>query len=224
MKNLTNILSTKTLSNDLLKKLDTCSFKTLSFDFISIQPIPFVKDEILNSSTHWIITSKNTIKLLLTNYKPNELQHINFYCVGDKTAKIIVDNNLKLVTIALSSAQLANKLVQNDAIKNYTFICGEMRRNELERILKNRKIQLNEYIIYSTTLSPNEIKQPLDGILFFSPSAIQSYLLKNSITTETLFCIGNTTATEAKKYSTNIIIADSQTIESVVESVKKHYT
>ena len=100
-----------------------------------------------------------------------------------------------------------------------------MRRNELEGILKDRKIQLNEFNIYSTTLSPSEIKLfPTDGILFFSPSAIQSYVLKNKITTETLFCIGNTTATEAKKYSTNIIIAKTHTLESVTESVKIHYT
>jgi uroporphyrinogen-III synthase len=74
-------------------------------------------------------------------------------------------------------------------------------------------------------LSPSEIRlYPTDGILFFSPSGIKSYVLKNAITTETLFCIGNTTATEAKKHSTNIIIAKNQTIESVIESVKKHYT
>ena len=224
MSKLKTILLTKTLSNDLLDVLDYRSFKTLSFDFINTIALPFNKSEILNTSNHWIISSKQTINILLKTYKTSELKHISFYCVGDKTAKIITDNKLNLVTCSLSSAKLAQHITKNYNTTNFTFIGGEMRRNELEGILKNHKIQLNIFNIYSTTLSPNEINQSIDGILFFSPSAIQSYVLNNTITTETLFCIGNTTATEANTHSTNIIIAEHQTFESVIESVKNHYT
>jgi uroporphyrinogen-III synthase len=225
MKDLKAIISTKSLSINLLLSLDYRLISMLSLDFIKITPLSFNKKDILNSSNHWIISSKNSINLLLKTYNTEELKQISFYCVGDKTAKIITDNQLSLVTCSSSSASLAENIIKNYSTTNFTFICGEMRRNELERILKNRKIQLNEFNIYSTTLSPSEIRlYPTDGILFFSPSGIKSYVLKNAITTETLFCIGNTTATEAKKHSTNIIIAKNQTIESVIESVKKHYT
>jgi uroporphyrinogen-III synthase len=225
MKSLKTITSTKTLSINLLLSFDYRLFNILSFDFIQTTPLPFDKGELLNSSTHWIITSKNTVNILLNTYNTSELEHINFYCVGEKTAKLITDRKLNLITCSPTSEKLAQNITELYNISNFTFICGEMRRNELERILKNRKIQLNEFNIYSTTLSPSEIRlYPTDGILFFSPSGIKSYVLKNAITTETLFCIGNTTATEAKKHSTNIIIAKNQTIESVIESVKKHYT
>ena len=222
---LKRIIATKNLSINLLLSFDYRLFNILSFDFIKITPLPFDKNELLNSSPHWIITSKNTINSLLNTYNTSELERINFYCVGEKTAQLIIDNELNLITCSPTSEKLAQNIVEHYNTNNFTFICGEMRRNELERILKNRKIQLDEFNIYSTSFSPVEIKQfPIDGILFFSPSAIQSYVLKNSITSETLFCIGNTTATEAKKHSANIIIAEHQTIESVIQSVKKHYT
>lgn len=225
MKSLKTITSTKSLSIDLLLSFDFRLFNVLSFDFIRIAKIPFDRTEVLNSSNHWIVSSKNTLNILLNTYTTNELKQINFYCVGNKTAQTITDHKLNLITSSTSSEKLAQNIVKNYSTSNFTFICGEMRRNELESILKNRKIQLNEFNVYSTTLSPSEIKLfPTDGILFYSPSGVQSYTLKNEITTETLFCIGNTTATEAKKYSNNIIIAETQTVESVIESVKKHYT
>jgi len=223
MKELTNILSTKTLSSELLKTLDVRLFNSIVFDFITITPLPYDKPKVLSSSSHWIVSSKNTLNILLNDFSLSQLKNISFYCVGDKTSKLITDNNLNLITSAPSSMLLAQKIVEDYSTTNFTFICGEMRRNELEGILKDRKIRLNEFNIYSTTLFPREITPPLDGILFFSPSAIQSYVLKNSIARETLFCIGNTTATEAKKHSTNIIIAENQTFESVIESVKNHY-
>ena len=224
MSNLTNIISTKELSDDLLNKLDPCLYNTIHNNYITTTPIPFNKTEILNSSKHWIVTSKNSLHILLTTYSKEELNETQFYCVGDKTAKLITDNKLNLITTATSSANLAHDIVEKYNHFNFTFICGEMRRNELDRILKSRKIQLNEFNIYSTTLSPIEVKRSVDGILFFSPSAITSYTSTNTITSETLFCIGETTATEAKKHSTNIIIAESQTLESVIESVKNYYT
>jgi len=224
MNKLTNILSTKTLSNESLDILDVRLFNIIALNFITITPLPYDQSKVLSSSNHWIISTKNTLNILLNDFSLSQLKDISFYCVGDKTSKLIADNNLNSITSAPSSVLLAQKIVEDYPTTNFTFICGEMRRNELDRILKNRKIRLNEFNIYSTTLSPSEIKTPIDGLLFFSPSAIQSYVLKNSIATETLFCIGNTTATEAKKHSANIIIAENQTFESVIESVKNHYT
>ena len=224
MNKLTNIISTKKLSENLLNKLDPCLFNTIHENYIKTIPIPFNKTDLLNSSKHWIVTSKNSLNILLNTYCKEELNETQFYCVGSKTAQLITDNNLNLITTATSSANLAHDIAEKYNHFNFTFICGEMRRNELDRILKSRKIQLNEFNIYSTTLSPIEVKQPVDGILFFSPSAISSYTSTNTITSETLFCIGDTTATEAKKYSTNLIIAATQTLESVIESVKNYYT
>jgi len=218
-----NILSTKTLSKDLISILPVNNFNTLSLDFIQTNRIPFDEKEILNSSNHWIISSKNTLNILFDTYSLEDLKHIFFYCVGDKTSNIITHNNLKLITSAQSSSDLAKDIVENYNQTVFTFIGGEMRRKELTRILKSQTIELSKYNVYSTNLFPCKIESKQNGILFFSPSAVQSFVLKNTITTEQLFCIGNTTANEAKQYSTNINIAQNQTIESVIELVKTYY-
>ncbi|RUA10893.1 MAG: uroporphyrinogen-III synthase, partial [Flavobacteriia bacterium] len=61
-----------------------------------------------------------------------------------------------------------------------------------------------------------------DGILFFSPRGIQSFLLENTVKNSTLFCIGETTASEAKKHSEKIVIANKPTVENVlVQAIKE---
>jgi uroporphyrinogen-III synthase len=60
--------------------------------------------------------------------------------------------------------------------------------------------------------------------MFFSPSAVESYLSNNKIKKETCFCIGSTTASalEAKKIK-NIVIPEVPTIEDVIIEVIQHY-
>ena len=77
--------------------------------------------------------------------------------------------------------------------------------------------------VYETILTPYKINFPLDGILFFSPSGVESYLQENKIEDENCFCIGNTTA-EALKYVTpNRIIANQPKMESVVMKCIENY-
>ena len=63
------------------------------------------------------------------------------------------------------------------------------------------------------------------GILFFSPSAVQSFFSKNKVADKTiLFAIGNTTANEIKKYSTNkIIISDEPGKENLVTKMIEYF-
>ena len=63
-----------------------------------------------------------------------------------------------------------------------------------------------------------------DGILFFSPSAVESYLKQNTIKNEICFCIGKTTAeTLEKKHKKNIVIAEQPTIDDVIAAVIEYY-
>ena len=89
---------------------------------------------------------------------------------------------------------------------------------------KENEIIFNEIEVYQTNLTPQKITKKLDGILFFSPSAVESYLNLNSIKDETCFCIGETTAEalENKKIK-NIIIAEKPSVENVIDEVVKYY-
>ena len=81
----------------------------------------------------------------------------------------------------------------------------------------------NEIQVYETTLTPQKIKTPVEAILFFSPSGIESYLKENKIKNETCFCIGTTTASALEGITKNIVVADQPTIEDVIEEVIAEY-
>lgn len=75
------------------------------------------------------------------------------------------------------------------------------------------------------TLLQKKNTKKIDGILFFSPSAVESYLKLNTIKDEMCFCIGETTAEalENKKIK-NIIIAVKPSVENVIDEVIEYYT
>jgi hydroxymethylbilane synthase len=58
--------------------------------------------------------------------------------------------------------------------------------------------------------------------MFYSPSTIQSFLKQNKAK-GIAFCIGETTATEAKKYFEEVRVAKVPLVESVVELVNEYY-
>ena len=79
--------------------------------------------------------------------------------------------------------------------------------------------------MYQTIATPHKIDKEYFGILFFSPSAVQSFFSKNKVCEKTiLFAIGNTTANEIKKYSTNkIIISDEPGKENLVTKMIEYF-
>jgi len=58
--------------------------------------------------------------------------------------------------------------------------------------------------------------------LFYSPSTVNCYLSKNKAD-KIAFCIGQTTAIEAKKYFTEVKISKSPSVESIIELVNLNY-
>jgi len=58
--------------------------------------------------------------------------------------------------------------------------------------------------------------------MFYSPSTVESYIQENDAQ-GVAFCIGTTTANEAKKYFSDVRIAKVPTVESVVELVNEFY-
>ena len=107
--------------------------------------------------------------------------------------------------------------------ESYTFFSGNLRRETLPKALKEAKIKFNEIQVYETTLTPEKIKTPVEAILFFSPSGIESYLKENTIKNETCFCIGTTTSSALEGITKNVIVAPQPTIEDVIEEVIAEY-
>ena len=84
----------------------------------------------------------------------------------------------------------------------------------------------NEIEVYQTKLAPFKIsdQENFDGIMFFSPSAVESYFSNNKIKKEICFCVGNTTAAALEELKIkNIVVADLPTVEDTIIAVFEHF-
>ena len=213
------ILSTKKLSvtqKDLLNNFNVDETELIEIDYnTSIRTQIPVKNA--------IFTSKNAVIGILSQFALDELQFENVYCVGDKTSRFLQDKNIKVTVKANSAQELADEILLNKDIDEVHFFCGNLRRNELPEILTENNIKVNEVEVYTTNFKPVKIKNTYDGILFFSPSSVKSYLVENTNTQSIAFCIGNTTASEAINDFENVFVADEPTVENVIKSVNQYF-
>lgn len=189
-------------------------------NFISIVPLEFNAE---NLPKNIIFTSKNAMKMVLKKLNPEVLTSKNLFCVGEKTAGFLEENDLPVKEMAFYGIDLAEKIVTEYVDEEFLFFCGKKRRPELPDYLKQEGIKLTEIVVYDTLPLPKKIEGFFEGVLFFSPSAVKSFCSKNELKDSTAFCIGKTTASEVKKYTQNFITANRPSIENVIVQVVKHF-
>ena len=217
------ILFTKEISSEFLKQnlSQNMGFDVVNFLEIKIHSeekiIPFLDESIEN----YLLTSQNSVEAI----KGLALKG-NFYVVGQKTAEKLIQNNFKVEVVKNYASELAEFILENSSPKNWIFFCGNNRRDELfEKLIPNghsiQEIQCYE----SHPISHNIEENKFDGIVFFSPLGVKSYLENNRILPETtIFTIGKTTWEEVKIHTNNKIInAEIPTLESVVNTINKYY-
>jgi hydroxymethylbilane synthase len=216
------IFSTKTLSVEQVKVLNTNIGTTMS-DFITVRNNRLKNTVVKNPIKNVVITSQNAVEALLQNFTKSELNFEHIYCVGRRTKQLIT-KKIGVVTHSENSAEkLANYLVNNLKSKEITFFCGDKRRDNLPTILDKNKIKVNEVVCYQTMLTPKKVEDKFKGVLFFSPTGIESYLKGENKTDKIAFCIGETTATKAKKHFEKVEVAKISTIENVLKLVNSYF-
>mgnify|MGYP002058062545 CR=1 FL=1 len=111
-------------------------------------------------------------------------------------------NGQKVVKMAQNASELAHFLVKNHKNEQFSFFCGTRRMDDLELVFAQNEMKLTIIPIYDTLLTPHKIKLDVEGILFYSPSAVESFFIKNKWPKNTYgFCIGTTTANALKKHT-----------------------
>jgi uroporphyrinogen-III synthase len=222
MSNQTSILSTKTLSSEQRQAFIDADFDILEQDFIEIENNNF---ELKNINQNLIFSSQNAVLSLIEQTDWEKFKTKNTFCVGIKTKELLEQNGFKVDVYMDYASELAEIITLIYNKESFTFFSGNLRKETLPKALKEAKINFNEIEVYKTKLAPFKIskEEKFDGILFFSPSGVESYLKDNKIKTETCFCIGETTANALEKITKNIIIAENPTIEDVIESCIEKY-
>ena len=213
------ILSTKKLSKALKKKFSDAKIELVEKNFIQTKSVSFETPQL---NDYLVFTSKQAVKSVLKSDVKN-VHSISCFCVGSKTRNFLEKKGF----IVLESADYAEELIQiiDSKYKNhsFTFFCGNIRRNTIPDFFQQNKIAYNEIVVYETKLKPHQIKETCDGVLFYSPSGVNSFLEKNTLENKTCFCIGTTTAKALENKTKNIVIASQPTVENVINEVIHYY-
>ena len=224
-----NILSTKILSTAQKAILTDVGLNVEEYDAIKIK---IFDQEIDRSYKNIIFTSQNTVKAFLKNIEkdtsnkeqePTPISEIRAYCVGEKTGSLLEQNGIHVLESAHYGAELAKILVSKYQKESFLFLCGDKRLTAIPSQFQQHSIRFKEQVVYGNSPNIQSYRSDFNGILFFSPSGIESFVIKNQIKDSTCFCIGTTTAAEAQKYAQNIIIANKPTVEGVLEKVTAYF-
>jgi len=214
------ILSTKKLQPNQKQYLLNAGLAVVETDFIGISYKPF---EIQTITQNIIFTSQNAFKSFLLNDDAEEFKDSKIFCVGSKTKQFIESKGYKVFASAEYAEYLAEVIIAGHAGDNFIFFSGSMRRDTLPNALAKANVNYVEVEVYETILTPQKINPQLDGILFYSPSGIESYLKENAITNQTCFCIGTTTAAALNGVTENIVLANKPSVENVIVQCINYY-
>ena len=238
------ILSTRHLTDSSVAAAAESGIHIEVKDFIQIKPVilPALKgstpgwnnsyiSDIFQAPNVSVFTSANAINVLqqhyfsIGSYRENGLftffniNNANICCISGKTLQkakeVFPDSNI--LASSPYGSELAAAIIALGNITEVNFYCGNQRRDEFPAGLKQAGIKVNEYMIYENIPAPAVTATDYDGVLFFSPSGVKSYLSANRLHSKTVcFAIGRTTATTLKEYTDNKIIMSTDISEDAM--------
>ena len=174
--------------------------------------------ERIPSASAWVFTSQNAVK---------NLPEISFsgsvYASGNQTAKALMEKGFEVKLGAKETALSLAKKITEDGVQSVVFFCGNLRRNELPEYLTKNNIELTEIVVYQTILSPKSLQiRKGDALFFMSPSAVESFAMKNEFYSEIqYYSIGETTAEALRNKGVKKI---NTAAEATFEAMLKKYT
>ncbi|MEK8179085.1 uroporphyrinogen-III synthase [Flavobacterium buctense] len=213
MENQIRLLSTKKLSENQKQLLLSANFAIEEADFIDVVNKHF---DIERINDFLIFTSQNAVESVLENNKITEIKTRKCFCVGEKTRALLEQNDFEVIVSSDYASELASIICNQYFKSSFTFFCGNLRRDILPDSLTLAGVIFEEIEVYETVLTPHKAADNLNGIMFFSPSGVQSFLKTNIIRDEICFCIGGTTAKSLRGITKKVQIANQPTIESTI--------
>ena len=223
------ILSTKILSKNLVKKIKKNNLEFFEHNFLKISYKKLENKNINllqeNNNLIFIFTSKYALE----NIKKIKIKNKKCFAIEWKTSELAKKNWFEILGVWKNSLDLAEK-INNSLLelKNKTLIhlTTENHLKDMEDFLKKKWIILETINVYEKKLNPKKIDFQFDAILFFSPSSIDSFFIKNNLEKKVIiFCIWETTKKYLleKKLKNKIIISKKSSIKNLVEEIFNYY-
>lgn len=223
------ILSTKVLDDAIIHEAASQNITVDCIPFIEIKPV--ADDHLQNAiksiskiNTHVVFTSANAVKAVAAQVSDTPSWKV--LCISGATKNTVEKffPKVQIVGTASYGEDLA-KIIQQQNIDELIFFCGNKRLNTIPDVLAKAGIVLEQMIVYKTILTPKKVNKRYDGILFFSPSAVESFFEMNRINEGCVsFSVGETTATALKKHTDKIIISRETSERSMCETLIDYFS
>ena len=230
--NSVNILVTRQVDESLIEQASHAGLQVDVIPFIETEFIQSVElqqeiEQVLLQTTPVVFTSVKAVEAVAGQLDGQDPDW-EIYCIGNRTKELVEEyfGQHHIVGFADNAADLAQEIIESIQEDEIIFFCGDQRRQELPTLLKEQQIHVEEIVVYQTIQVPRKLKKEYQGILFFSPSAVESFFKMNTAPEKTiLFAIGNTTSAEIKKHSKNkTVIANQPGKSTLMEMAIEYFT
>lgn len=229
------VTSTKKLKPALIGAAKAEGFIISDHDFIQVFPLwseekQAAFDTLLAAGIQYVaVTSAHAVESLRPYIRASGRKEYNNWkmlCLSGSTKDSVAGffhGRQHIVAEAGNARALAVKIVEQ-GIKDLVFFCGNLRRDDLPRTLQAAGVQVHELVVYKTAQQPLKVPAA-DAVLFFSPSAVESFFAVNQLEPQTVcFAIGETTGAALKgKTGNRVVISRDPTQEAVLESLYAHF-
>jgi uroporphyrinogen-III synthase len=231
-KNKAQILCTGPIGQSLIDKMLAHGIDMDIVPLIAMKPFSnkSLEAEIIHlfqQSANIVFTSTNAVNAVAT-FKGKHAPCWKIYCIGHATQKAVAEcfGAEKIILTADNASELAGKIIKQGNIKEMVFFCGDIHRDELPDKLKRAEISVREMIVYGILATPKKVSKEYDAVLFFSPSAVNSFFEVNEANKKTLFfAIGDTTAAAiCEKTSNVVIVSNKPSKEELLELAIKYFS
>lgn len=226
------VLTTKKLTDELYKNADP-AFELVTEEMTAIFPVedPRTRGQVLKYAEgrrHVVFTSTHSVDIVedILHHDNKERPQWSVFTLEGRTKAAVIRffPQEAIGATAANAAELAKKII-DQKLKEVVFFCGNLRRPELPRMLAEAGIKVHEVEVYETFGTPRPIAQDYEAVLFFSPSAVDSFFLSNKLDPSVVcFTLGTTTAKALSGYTKNkVVISTGTSQEEMMDTVYSYF-
>lgn len=209
-----HLLSTKELSRSEIRRLEDAGWRVDQYNAISIE---FQKTAIPPEDHLLIFSSRNAVTGFFNSFPESTISACRCLCVGEASSAMLSEKGLNVLEVFPTASELAQSLKRKNTSDSYVYYCGNLRLDFIPDTLDNLGLPWQEARVYKTLLNHKKNTRRYDAVVFFSPSAVKSYLEVNPLDQATGYCIGSTTAAALQKYTHRILIPETPDRASLMD-------